>query len=1348
MPIHLYLLNNPIIKIKQRNYMRFRRFNLFNPLGYTLPMNKTRHHSRRGSALLLTLLVVSLLLVIVLSFVVFVRMQLREVTNQQNLNMARQNAKLGLMIAVAELQRLAGDDQRITAPATVAYPSKTDLVNWYRAEAGTAVRNTYLTPSEQNTFDQRIKNWWSGKNPRWMGVWDSSLRASPNVGSNQYGEFDRNQEPMWLISGNEGKNPGDASTVTPDTPLPDPGTGTGTVWLVGDGSSFRDATLNNDGLEGWVKVPTTEYTEANGNNVRYAYWVADESVKANFSIRDLTEDQATSGYPNEIASNTREYRNRLQSPQRVGWERISGFSTLFDNGTTSLTPNDQAISKVSSIAQIGLLDPLFDDPIAENSLIKRTFHELTSHSASLLTDTAIGGLRKDLTRYLDNGTALNNMDPILDSSLYSGSDPRFGASNSGFPSTTSNLPQWGQLRLWYQNEATGATGGTVTVTPEAAPILTHLRFHLAVTHNAGKIQLHWLPVVTLWNPYDAGLQNTAYTLRVRTNWNFWSFGVATAGKVDPTPGNISDGFERNGYYVHRLRSTGFTSTHSSFNTIWDSGNNRPQYQLSPWDGRDNWYKSNIDDPNATWITFKFTTSFDPGEARIFTVDTEQKVDASNPIVNLSNGFEPDFPASFYFDVAEFVEAPGGTTLPVSGDTVRFFGYTNDNFVTTNAAELSANGTELWKHYEFGLIQGWNSNPRYGSQYTPGPYAKTDDPSTWRRVYDLADWRTRQKSGEPQEQEFPIFAFHEAYLKPFALKAWLASQHEGLSKYFRGFASFNLNAAQLDAPHDLDGGRAENSVNNSDAFTRMYFTSGGVLSGSTSNSIDWDGPDEKIVDFSNGNARGFVLITHQDIDSLGNKGLSQLSTRLVKRSESEVLSLGRFQQVNLSPYVWQPAFPLGNSEASPYVDRERIAGIGRVIGAANGTFGSFEDRSPRSFPNDAQNQYVDLSYLLNESLWDRYYLSSIPSTGTVDVSNGDPLPNGRMAFRTTGSIQDSTLANFDASDVRDFDQSAFYLLNRGALNINSTSVDAWKALFSAFRDLEISGDGEENPEDTIPISRSLNPLAARVDFSYDDKDGNTFGATSSTRDYSRVLSGFRYLTDPMIEQLAERIVDEIRLRGPFYSVADFVNRRLVAPDDTGGHWSEARTQALSSSTAGTIDNAYDPLPGLIGLNGTLQRAINVSGINGGVNYLDDNLTPIVNPDSNDRVFRVTDTGEPMRVLSESRHYLDMEHLAGTPAGERGQLLSHAPGFVTQGDLLAMIGPALTARGDTFLIRCYGDFIAPGQTEPSARAWLEAVVQRIADPVEPEAGNPTEPTPGTPFGRQFRIVRIKWLLPEDV
>jgi hypothetical protein len=174
----------------------------------------------------------------------------------------------------------------------------------------------------------------------------------------------------------------------------------------------------------------------------------------------------------------------------------------------------------------------------------------------------------------------------------------------------------------------------------------------------------------------------------------------------------------------------------------------------------------------------------------------------------------------------------------------------------------------------------------------------------------------------------------------------------------------------------------------------------------------------------------------------------------------------------------------------------------------------------------------------------------------------------------------------------------------------------------------------------------------------------------------------------------------------------------------------------------------------GINGTLQRAINLSGINGGINY------PGVS-DKNDRSFRTeikpsdladgNSGNQPMQMYPNTAHYLDTEHLAGAPTGEVGQLLSHSPGFVTQGDLLAMLGPALTPRGDTFLIRTYGDSMNPATGNVESRAWLEAVVQRMAEPVTPANSDPSSPAhwqPADAFGRKFKVVSFRWLSEKEL
>jgi hypothetical protein len=107
-------------------------------------------------------------------------------------------------------------------------------------------------------------------------------------------------------------------------------------------------------------------------------------------------------------------------------------------------------------------------------------------------------------------------------------------------------------------------------------------------------------------------------------------------------------------------------------------------------------------------------------------------------------------------------------------------------------------------------------------------------------------------------------------------------------------------------------------------------------------------------------------------------------------------------------------------------------------------------------------------------------------------------------------------------------------------------------------------------------------------------------------------------------------------------------------------------------------------------------------------------------------------------------------------------AYAPGFLTQADVLTAIGPELTARGDTFLIRTYGDVMNPvtGSVTPAGRAWCEAIVQRLPEYVKDAtassaAGDPaiTAPTAlqnvdNQTFGRRFRIVSFRWLSPDEI
>ena len=73
--------------------------------------------------------------------------------------------------------------------------------------------------------------------------------------------------------------------------------------------------------------------------------------------------------------------------------------------------------------------------------------------------------------------------------------------------------------------------------------------------------------------------------------------------------------------------------------------------------------------------------------------------------------------------------------------------------------------------------------------------------------------------------------------------------------------------------------------------------------------------------------------------------------------------------------------------------------------------------------------------------------------------------------------------------------------------------------------------------------------------------------------------------------------------------------------------------------------------------------------------------------------------------------------------------------------------ITPRGDTFVIRTYGDSI-DAQGKVVARAWCEAIVQRSPDYVDKVDENHVKSAQLTSeankrFGRSFQIISFRWL-----
>lgn len=1294
-----------------------------------------QHPTNGGFALIIALSLMAFVLVLLLSISVLTQVESRSSKNALLQTKARANAMLGMQIALGQLQKHAGADQRVTAPATVHYPDKDTMRTTLKANARDVDGfKTILSQSGRQNFEQALKNFWSDKNPRMTGVWDTRKTN---------GAHDRDQLPAWLISGNEKfeLNAGDSTYPngyqTPLTSIPDPETNQSSVWLVHYGSagqaadgSKSDVATTADTMEGAVKAQRQAIKNNNTEVGGYAYWVADESQKANFTIRDP--------FYQETDRASEDYRNRLQAPQRVGWENITGFNEAFANSNLN-DPNDERLGRLLSSDQIPLLDADLED--TQRSL----FHDITTVSESIFTDTARGGLKKDLTAYFNGSDGPSNNTPIPNPNDYSDYGDWFGSNNQGFPNSTRNIPTWGQLKAWYDNEV-GNLGdsSTVNLSKDVGPVITGIRLHVGFSKDADSIRFHLMPVITLWNPYDAGLSSQTYTIEFDYETILNDFTV-TVQNDDTDP-----------------------SLPPAFVGIAELGTSA--------------YSERIEDSTLlsedTTIRLQLTTGFKKGELKVFSIGSPHpdllEIGKSTYEINLENVFDTDYPYSASFKCYDLDPSTYN-----QGKELRFVASginlpPNIREITLSSGPFESVYTNYGTTSE-GVVRGTVERNDY-----PVPSGLTYN----QKIELLAQAEARHTNGrilhqshgggpdsftahirgdsDVMDAEYPAFSILENTMLPVGhFRHYELRSPITISQRLRVFSNFNLGAKNFGVHPEIEATRGLHMSHNVDGYPNLHFASDLVKSNASLNVWDREQAEER-----DGSTRGFGLITplYNDGDF---RGLDEVPLRSVKRPKFKLLSLGQLQQVNVAPFFWQPGFTIGNSDANSYVDREAIAGItSREIGVGGYQMPTVQRHE--TIPNGPDNYTIDLSYLLNDALWDRYFLSGIPQNSTAAheiITGQSSAPNSRIRVR--GSVS-------DPSDILGFDKAAHELVFRGALNVNSTSKEAWVGLLTAFRNLQISQAGtssEINPQETVPISRTFEPQQGVIDFAFDQtNDGSDiqpsssietadFGAVASQRDLTKVLGGFRYLTDDMIDVLAERIVDEVKLRGPFLSLADFVNRRLVSPDRASGKWESLRKYSVKNSVSDyepegylSADN-YDPMVGIDGINGALQRAINTSGINGGINHPAPPSTNQASLYERDVAYGTYEGSwyysptannythnYKFSFFSSAGYYLDTEHLAGRPAGENSQLLSHSAGFVTQGDLLSMIGSALTARGDTFLIRSYGDSINPATGAREAKVWLETVVQRIPDPVI-DTNNDMEPDDD--FGRKFVIKSMRWL-----
>ena len=413
------------------------------------------------------------------------------------------------------------------------------------------------------------------------------------------------------------------------------------------------------------------------------------------------------------------------------------------------------------------------------------------------------------------------------------------------------------------------------------------------------------------------------------------------------------------------------------------------------------------------------------------------------------------------------------------------------------------------------------------------------------------------------------------------------------------------------------------------------------------------------------------------------------------------SLGQLQSANINAVDQLPLLAVGNSFPSPFVKNGAI------------------------FYTDQNWTNYDFPWLINTALWDHCFFSTIAPQGTFSssgwtatknqtqvwndfLSGQSPLANQRLT--PSPSATKNELAQLLTS-TQPWRKSAALLRQNGSFNINATDPRAWKTILGSTLKAAIprtNGVTLANGNQTV-FPRTL------------PASGGEFSSGNETNP-SR-WNGVLALAENQLENLVTALLEKIRLRlsgthhrvsytgpngeilaRPFFSLAEFINR-----------------------TPGSTDAS--------GKMGVMQAAITQSGIND--EMAKNQMSPSKLANSTQGKFPY-----PEAVIGETTNL-------PVPSAAAGHLL--------QGDIFQAIGPFLAARSDTFTIRAYGDVSSPtGQIQ--ARAWLEAVVQRTPeymDPAQPAHIAPANDPDGVTLnslnqllGRRYRVVSLRWLSPSEI
>ncbi|TSJ78423.1 hypothetical protein [Rariglobus hedericola] len=1204
------------------------------------------------------------MVLLLVSLASLTRVETQVASNNQQIAQARQNALTALNIAIGELQKYAGPDQRTTARADLD---------------ATLVNDTQKNGRWTGVYGSRVSSDY-GDTPTQIANKIATVYASASGTDavTQTGSLPRKGSQAillnWLVSGNESKTgfspssdvAGDGHITLTETPV----TPTSTYHKPGDmpaGETLDLAAVMPSGSQTQALLVGAATASAGSDRVsaplvkiqvpdsalpgfasggsgsqtvgRYAWWVGDEGIKAHVN---LAPETGTALLPPSSPANA------FIAAQRTAIELVDkknpvGSTATFNSadliGSTAYDPTGLAINRLVSVNQLSALN----SGVWETAR-KLRFHDLTTTSRSVLSDTYAGGLKKDLSSILATGA-----------SSPADSDLLFKPPSGALPYS---LPSWGKLRTYVQNTA-GASASSPLVPrlptptdPGLYPVMTYSDVQFEYIDTGTQIALAVIPRVVLWNPYTRPIKAARY-----------EFGLVNASgvfqlikRVDgSSTWEIVDGPRQVAYNCETAPPTGSGKPHF-MRFIIDASEDIPPgvsytYGLTG--------SSVYSAPYGSKPTNILRRTATPGYAMISTGKSTA-------------------PNEFYRIKAS--TSVTGIQFQFQGAVSTYLGLDPD--LHTNRSPLPVwppDGTTNNQWYQAYMNMGFSGSisayatPAQRSINSSLPYLQNDD--------------------DPYDDNPPANNTGVTLLSTPGTQKWGTVVYHLLASRQRYLVVANPRAEGMGVPPlgTVDGRRGK-SVN----FTPGYNGAEKLASMTASGEVS--------------SIRDFKLVS----------GTPENSILFEQRREDQpFMSIGQLQHAEVSPSMYHPAYLIGNANApsirfTSAVDQDRPL------------LQTYNYDASKMNTNDSlrAGDSYDVQYLVNRILWDRYFVSTVPNDGTnaAGVTNiPDILPNPRHVWLPGAD----TLSD---ADKRNADLVAAHLMLKGGFNINSTSEQAWRAVLGGLNRLNYSNATPDNPAGAA-LPRFSDPPPSLVQF-----------PTPPPNRFDWAFTGYRALTDTQIATLAKTIVAEIRNRGPFVSMGDFVNRRLRDNPDTtvtsiGNEPRSGLPFNYRESVKGTLHEALDRTP-----------TSGAASINNSMGKPPFNTTNFSSIDI-DTTYSIVD-GEAMRGGDYDRI---------VRVAPYSNLEANAPQFLTQADILSAIGPGLSARSDTFTIRTYGDVQNPLTGEITGRAWCEATVQRTVEPVNrrsTNASNPdyNEPAAGTAsqpdFGRRFKIISFRWLSSNEI